>query len=132
MRGRAIGATARGDAVDPDRWRDSVDWLATATIGEPPADRSRCNIAPADAVAEKAARTLSIDRDVVGNALGLAWETKGDILELGPREVLLPKVKPRREAPTSHRGVFMRTSLLPAALQPDRFTLSPVSRPGYH
>jgi hypothetical protein len=58
-------------------------------------------------------------------------ETNGDILELGPREVLLPKVKPRREAPTSHRGVFMRSSLLPAVLSLARSTLSLVSRPGY-
>jgi hypothetical protein len=63
--------------------------------------------------------------------MGLASEASGDILKLGPREVLLPKVKPRREAPTSHRGVFMRSSPLLAALRPDRITLPPVSRPGY-
>jgi hypothetical protein len=129
--GRAIGGTGRGVGVGLDRWRDSVDWLATATIGGPPADRPGCNIARADAAAGTAARTLSTGRDVVGNAMGLARETNGDTLKMGPREVLLPKVKPRREAPTSHRGVFMRSSLLLAALRPDRFTLSPVSRPGY-
>ncbi len=51
----------------------------------------------------------------------------GDILELAPREVLLPKVKPRREAPTSHRGVFLRCSLLPAAI--DRTALLYRRRP---
>jgi hypothetical protein len=74
------------------------------------------NIARADAVAGTAAHNLSTSRDAAGNTLGLAWETNGDILELGPREVLLPKVKPRREAPTSRRGVFLRCSLLPAAI----------------
>ncbi len=63
--------------------------------------------------------------------MGLAREAYGDILDLGPREVLLPEVKPRREAPTSHRGVFMCRNLLLAAHRPDRITLSPVARPGY-
>jgi hypothetical protein len=129
--GHAIGGTARGVGVDPDRWRDSVGWLATVTIGGPPADRLRCNIARADALAGRAARTLSTGRDVADNPLGLACETNGDILELGPREVLLPKVKPRREALTSHRGVFMRSGFRPAALWLDRFTVSPGSRPDY-
>ena len=79
----------------------------------------------------KAVHTLSTGRDAVGNALGLAWGTNGDILELGPREVLLPKVKPRREASTSHRGVFMRYDLLSAALSPDLTNVPPSRRAGY-
>jgi hypothetical protein len=51
--------------------------------------------------------------------LGLAWKKNGYILEVGPREVLLPKVKPRREALTSHRGVLLRRGLVPAALGSD-------------
>jgi hypothetical protein len=54
-----------------------------------------------------------------------SWGTNRDILELGPREVLLPKVKPRREASTSHRGVFMRHGLLTAALNPDLTNVPP-------
>ena len=131
QRGCASAETARGDGIDPDRWRDSVDWPATATTGGQPADRLRCNIAPADAVAGKAARTLSTGRDAVGNTLGLAWEKNGDILELGPREVLLPKVKPRREASTSHRGVFI--ALQPPAggpqTGPHHFIAGTTSRP---
>ena len=130
-RGCASGETARGGGIGPDRWRDSVDWPATATSGGLPADSLGCNIAPADAVAGKAVHTLSTGRDAVANTLGLAWEKNGDILELGPREVLLPKVKPRREAPTSHRGVLMRCSLLLTALSPDHTTLSPASRAGH-
>jgi hypothetical protein len=65
----------------------------------------------ADAAAGTAARNLSTDSVAVGNKRELAREMNDDILELGPREVLLPKVKPRREALTSHRGVFMRCNL---------------------
>ena len=50
-----------------------------------------------------------------------------DILELGPREVLLPKVKPRREALTSHRGVSLRCNPPPAEFTPAHTTLSPVT-----
>ena len=86
---------------------------------------------PADAAVGTAARNLSADSDAVGKKLGLAWEMNGDILELGPREVLLPKVKPRREALTSHRGAFMRWDLLPTKLWPDRTTLSLTTRLSY-
>ena len=71
----------------------------------------------ADAAAGTAARNFSTDSAAVGSNLGLAWEMNEDILELGPREVLLPKVKPRREALTSHRGVFMRWNLLQVKLK---------------
>jgi len=47
-----------------------------------------------------------------------------DILELGPREVLLPEVKPRREALTSHRGVSLRCNPAPAEFAPAHTTLS--------
>ncbi len=76
----------------------------------------------ADAAAGTAARNLSTDRAAVGNKLGLAWQMNGDILELGPREVLLPKVKPRREALTSHRGVSLRYNLPPAEFRADLAT----------
>jgi hypothetical protein len=44
-------------------------------------------------VVERAARIPSTSRDAVGKTLGLAWEKNGDILEAGPREILLLKVK---------------------------------------
>ena len=76
-----VGWTARGVGIDPDRWRDSVDWPATATTGGLPADRLRCNIARADAVAGKAAHTLSTGRDAarqhagacLGERTGIFW-----------------------------------------------------------
>ena len=106
-RGCASGATVRDVGGGLGRWRDTVDSTATATSGGPLADRLRCNIAPADAVAGKGVHSLSTGKDAAGSTPGLAWGRNGDILELGPREVLLPKVKPRREAPTSHRGDFL-------------------------
>ena len=78
----------------------------------------------ADAAVGTAARNLSTDSAAVGNKLGLAWEMNEDILELGPREVLLPKVKPRREALTSHRGVSLRCNPAPAEFAPAHTTLS--------
>jgi hypothetical protein len=123
-RGCASGEPARGGGIGPAHCRGSAGWPATMTIGGPLADRRGCNIASADAVAGTAARSLSTDRAAADNKLGLAWEMNGDILELGPREVLLPKVKPRREALTSHRGAFMRCNLLPARFRADRTTLS--------
>ena len=78
-----------------------------------------------------AARNLSADSDAVGNKPGLAWELNGDILELGPREVLLPKVKPRREALTSHRGVFMRCNLPPLEFKANCTTLPVSTRRSY-
>jgi hypothetical protein len=78
-------------------------------------------------VAGTDAHNLSTVRAAVGNKLGLAWEMNGDILELGPREVLLPKVKPRREALTSHRGVFMRSNPSPVEFEANRIT-EPVAR----
>ncbi len=57
-------------------------------------------------MAGKGVHSLSTGKGAAGSTPGLAWGRNGDILELGPREVLLPKVKPRREAPTSHRGDF--------------------------
>jgi hypothetical protein len=127
----ASGEPARGGGSGPARYCGSAGWPATATIGGLPADRRGYNIASADAVAGTAARSLSTDRAAAGNKLGLAWEMNGDILELGPREVLLPKVKPRREALTSHRGVFMRRNRLPATVRADLNTLSPAPESSY-
>ncbi len=133
-RGCASGETARGGGIGPDRWRDSVDWPARATIGELPADSLGCNIEPADAAAGKAVHTLSRGKGAVGKTLGFACEKNEDTLESGPREVLLPKVKPRREALTSHRGVLMRSRLLLTAHRAklDHNTLSQASRAGYY
>jgi len=86
---------------------------------------------PVDAAAGTAARNLSTDRAAVGNKLGFVWERNGDILELGPREVLLPKVKPRREALTSHRGVFMRCNLPPEEFKANCTTLLLATRWGH-
>jgi hypothetical protein len=107
-------ATARGDGSDPARWRDSAGWPATATNGGLPGDRLRCNNAPLDGVVGKAAHNPSTSKGAVGETLWLAWAMNTGSLKVGPREVLLPKVKPRREAPTSRRDVFMRSNLLPA------------------
>jgi hypothetical protein len=96
------------------------------TIGGLHAGRQGYNIVRGDAAAGMAARNLSTDSAAVGNKLGLAWEMNEDILELGPREVLLPKVKPRREALTSHRGVLMRYNPPPEST-PAPTTLSPVT-----
>jgi hypothetical protein len=85
----------------------------------------------ADAAAGMVARNLSADSAAVGNKLGLAWEMNEDTLELGPREVLLPKVKPRREALTSHRGVFMRCNLRPAEVNANCTTLLVAARWSY-
>jgi hypothetical protein len=117
QRACASGATARDDGIGPARWRDSVGWPATATTGGHPAGSRRCNSARVDAEAENAARTPSTNTDAVGKTPGLVWKKSWDILEVGPREVLLPKVKPRREALTSHRGAFMRWHFLPAAFR---------------
>jgi hypothetical protein len=101
------------------------------TIGGLPADRPGYNTVLRDAVVGTAARNLSTDRGAVGNKLGLAWKMNRDILELGPREVLLPKVKPRREALTSHRGVFMRCDIMPTSFRVDSTTLPPATRSNY-
>ncbi len=104
----AGGEPVRGGGVGLARYPGSSGWPATATIGGLPAGRRGYNIVREDAAAGTAARNLSTDNAAGGNKLGLAWKMNGDILDLGPREVLLPKVKPRREALTSHRGVSMR------------------------
>lgn len=130
-RGCASGEPARGGGIGPARCRGNAGWPATATIGELPADRWGYSIVRADAAAGTAARNLSTDRAAAGNKLGLAWEMNGDILELGPREVLLPKVKPRHEALTSCRGVLMRCNLLSEKIRPDYTTL-PLPTPLSH
>jgi hypothetical protein len=94
----------------------------------PLADRLCCNIERGDAGSERGVRTPSTGSSAVGSTLGLAWKTNGDILELGPREVLLPKVKPRREASTSHRGVFLRDGLLTISLARTLTTVLPSAR----
>jgi hypothetical protein len=127
----ASGEPARGGGSGPARYCGSAGWPATATIGGLPVDRRCCNIVRADAVAGTAAHNLSTDRAAVGSKLGLAWEMIEDILGLGPREVLLPKVKPRREALTSHRGALMRCNLLSAKIRPDCTTL-PLPTPLSH
>ena len=123
-RGYANGEPARGGGSGPARYPGSAGWRATATIGGPPADRRGYNSVRADAAAGTAARNFSTDSAAVGSNLGLAWEMNEDILELGPREVLLPKVKPRREALTSHRGVSLRCNPAPAEFAPAHTTLS--------
>jgi hypothetical protein len=105
---RGSGATARGGGSDPDHWRDSADWPATATTGGLHGDRRRCSNAPADAAVGTAAHTPSTNNDALGNVLGLAWAMSQGTLKVGPREVLLPQVKSRREAPTSRRGDLVR------------------------
>ena len=127
----ASSEPARGGGIGPARCHGSAGWPATVTIGGLPADRRGYNIVRADAMAGTAARNLSTDRTVVGNKLGLAWEMNPDILGLGPREVLLPKVKPRREALTSHRGVFMRCNLRPVEIKANCTTLLVAARWSY-
>ena len=80
---------------------------------------------------EKAARIPRAGRGAVGTTSTLAWEKSEDILELGPREVLLPKVKPRREASTSHRGVLLHSDLRSAAFGRTAATLSPTLPASY-
>lgn len=113
MRVRASAATARGGDIYPVRWRGSAGWPATATSGAPPSGSPHRNNGKEGAQDEKAAHSPSTDKAAAGHRMpGLALNKKMDILELGPREVSLPKVKPRYDETTSPRGAFMRGCFL--------------------
>lgn len=112
----AIVATVRVVGRGPPRWRDTAGWPATATSDGPPGHTLRCNSAKGDDRVERAAHSLSTGSGVGGSMpRKLAQAANQDTLKAGPRESLLPKVKPRREASTSCRGVLMRRGLLSAA-----------------
>jgi hypothetical protein len=128
---RGGGAPARGGGRDPQRWRDSADWRATASSDGLPGDRRRRSNAPADAAVGTAAHTPSTGKGADGNTLGLAWEMSEDTLKVGPREVLLPKVKSRREARTSRRDVLLcvTAACWPSQVGPKQITTMRARKP---
>ena len=109
----ASAVTVRGAGTSHDRWRDNAGWRATATSGAPLRGTAHCNNENLGAEGEKAARIPSADKGAAGiHRPRLALRRRLDNLKVGPREVSLPKVKPRNDAPTSSRGVFIPSSFL--------------------
>lgn len=102
---------ARVVVLGPGRWLDSAYWPASAANAGLLAGKRHCNSALVDDRGETIAHSLSegsagVETAVAGlDRPGHRMDTEG-----GPREVLLPKVKPRRRAQTLLRGVFTNTS----------------------
>ncbi len=89
-------AAAAGRAASPD---NAVPPACVATGGPLP-DTAGCNSAAADGTARSTARILSAGRCAHSNGEVDSTCRTGDT-QMGPREVLLPKVKPRRRAANS-------------------------------
>jgi len=101
-----FAGTACVVAASHARWRDNGNWPATETTGEHPVGKAYYNSAPTDAWVEMHARNLSTDSGACEVRIPLDSHDDGNTLEEGPREVVLPLVKSRSEAPTSLRGDF--------------------------
>ena len=90
---------------------------ANAANARPHVGTSGCNNGPADVGAGRTARTPSEDSGVLSAADGsLAPRVIVDHADRSPRELLLPKVKSRREASTSLRDAFIAAASSRAAL----------------
>lgn len=100
-------APAPAGGYAPRHWPDNAGSPAHAATDVLPADSRRCNTAPADASAGKAAHNPSANNDdYVATARPLVRRTRADAMESDPRETSLPTVKSRSQAQTWLRGVL--------------------------
>jgi hypothetical protein len=101
----------------PACWPDSPDRHASAASVGPLPGKLHCNNDLADGEAGTTVHSLSEDSAGVETAAkGLDRPSTEMDTEVGPREVALPKVKPRRKALTLLRGVLIHASTTPFSL----------------
>jgi hypothetical protein len=102
---------ARVAVLCPACWPDSADWHANAASAGPRHGNPHCSSAPGDGKVGTCVHSLSKDSTAVEiDAMGLDRRRTALDTEAGPREVVLPKVKPRRKVATLLRGVPIDTS----------------------
>ena len=108
---------ARAAALCPACWPDSADWHANAASAGPRAGNLHCSNAPGDGKAGNCVHSLSKDSGALEtDAKALDRPSTALDTEVGPREVVLPKVKPRRRVATRLRGVPIAASTTPISL----------------
>jgi hypothetical protein len=98
------GGFAHGDTPDLAACCGIVEWHATAANPGQLLDTAYCNSGVADAMVERAARSPSADSGVFAYPEGLAVDQHAGHTQAGPRELLLPQVKPRGRVATRPRG----------------------------
>jgi hypothetical protein len=101
---RGNGKPAAGDTPCPARSPDTAAPQVVVTNPVPLPSRLRYSTAPGNEGAKTTSRTPSKDRAAHGNAPGLACAANCNHAQDGPRELLLPKVKPRGGAAYSAPG----------------------------
>lgn len=85
----------------------------------PPHDTCRCNTGSADEPERTSARTPSANSDALDRqAAALAERTRYDAMTTGPREITLPTVKSRSQAPTRLRGDLWSPSRITLTIPP--------------
>jgi hypothetical protein len=105
---------AHAAAPCPACWPDSADWHANAASAGLRGGNPHCSSAPGDGKAGTYVHSLSKDSGVLEtDAMALDRRSTALDTEVGPREVVLPKVKPRRKVATLLRGVPIGTSTTP-------------------
>jgi hypothetical protein len=114
---RDNAGSAHAAVLCPACWPDSADRHANAATTEPLAGNLHCSSAPGDGKAETCVRSLSRDSGAVEtDAKALDRRRIALDTEVSPREVVLPKVKPRRRVATHLRGVPIGASTTPYSL----------------
>jgi hypothetical protein len=108
---------AHAAVLYPACWPGSADWHANAASAGPRGGNPHCSSAPADDKAGTCVHSPSKDSGVLEtDAMALDRHSTALDTEVGPREVVLPKVKPRRKVATLLRGVPIGTSTTPLSL----------------
>jgi hypothetical protein len=98
---------AHAGVASPAPWPDSADWHTSVASAERLAGNLHCSSDLADGKAGTSVHSLSKDSvgvETAAQALDRPGNRKDT--EVGPREVVLPKVKPRRRVVTLLRGNF--------------------------
>src|SRR6266404_4215808 len=102
---------AHAAALGPACWPDNAGSHASAASAGLLAGNLHCNNVFADGKDGTTAHSLSEDSVGSETAKALERPSTATDTEVGPREVALPKVKPRRKVPTLLRGVLIRRQL---------------------
>ncbi len=114
---RDNAGSAHAAVLCPVCWPDSADRHANAAIAQPLAGNLHCSSAPGDGKAGTCVHSPSKDSGVVeADAMDLDRRSTALDTEAGPREAVLPKVKPRKRVATRLRGDPIGTSTTPFSL----------------
>ena len=102
--------SAHDAAVARARWTDNAAPHANTASHGPLPDKTDCNTEKADGTAGKAVHIPSAGKHATTCLRNVEQDCRIGHTQVGPRELSLPQVKPRRRALTRLRGLLIGTS----------------------